>query len=164
MSRTLRLFVLAIVGSGSVPMVAATLSYEFDFFFPGSSLQQQFFYKSEGPTAPGTVLAGVELMPVSGNLLVASRDFTGAWLFGVGFSGRFAGTWTTSTDLTFPNSPGAYAGLPALFSTIGIGTGQTPETVDITIQSVPEPGIALSVLTALVGFAGLARATWQHRA
>ena len=153
MLKILLLLVLAIASSGTLPAVAATLAYEFDFHTPVGSAPQSFFYESDGPTAPGTGLSGVQSLPDVGTLfpLVASRGFDGDWSFtGMG-SPTYVFTWETQIGLSFPNLPGFYASEPALLtSQVMFVVTQTPGTVDITIQSVPEPAMSLLVLTVLV--------------
>lgn len=137
--------VFAMFLTGGETAIASAVSYEFAFQFPQAGTTS-IAYVAPGPTLPGTNLNDLlgSMSPTTG-----FRDTAGAWSFTRG-SQITSFTFIAQTDTTFANLPGLYSGLPALFVTrFGLST---PGTVDITIETVPEPGTWLLIA---VGFAAL---------
>jgi len=135
---------------------AGPYAYTFDFlnagFYGGDVI---ISYETTGLTAPGTdltSLVGGGIPPYS----YSNRDSGGAWNFFFWGSPTATASFTAETDLSFPNLPGFYSGLPAAYSVQQMfeyhsGSG----TVNITIQDIPEPaGISLA-LCGLALIAGL---------
>src|SRR5260370_3582849 len=148
--KNLPLLVFALF-AGSETAVSSPLSYEFSFRMPPSS-QTDISYISDAPTIPGTDLT--DLLPVPpGPIpfphLSGFPDLPRACSFTVGFE-TTSFTYIAQTDTTFPNLPGQYLGLPALFVTRFCQS--SPATVDISIEAVPEPRTSLLMLAGLVVF------------
>ena len=148
--RSLPLLVVTVIAAGSSSAIASTLTYEFDFAANTNSPPASFFYVAASPTLPGTILSNVQTSLDLIFPLVAGRDATGAWSFFWADSPTFSLTFTTQTDLEFPNTPGTYSEPSLITSQIMFVTTTVPGTVDILIQAVPEPGTAWLVAGSLL--------------
>jgi hypothetical protein len=140
-------FAMLVAGSGSAS--ASSILYEFNFH------PVVFTYESDVPTDPGTDVSDLLRLtsPDASSFLSGFRGANGAWSFTRAFP-TTSFMYLALTDTSFPNSPGDYLGLPALFVTRFGDT--SPLTVDISIiATVPEPGsssMALAGLLLLLGF------------
>jgi hypothetical protein len=140
-------FAMLVAGSGSAS--ASSILYEFNFH------PVVFTYESDVPTDPGTDVSDLLRLtsPDASSFLSGFRGANGAWSFTRAFP-TTSFMYLALTDTSFPNSPGDYLGLPALFVTRFGDT--SPLTVDISIIAiVPEPGnssMALAGLLLLLGF------------
>jgi len=151
--KMLAVITCALVFTGTAA-IAGTLTYTFDFAIGGT-----IYYVTSSPTAPGTDLSSL-VCNCPGALFppVAERELSGAWDFKYMWSPTATEDFLAQTDLTFPNVPGFYPGLPATYSVqeMFVVTNY-PTTVDISIQETPEPSTAVLFAGGLVLLGGIAR-------
>jgi hypothetical protein len=139
--------------AGSQTAAANPLSYELSFRVSSLSSGVNISYNAE-TTIPGTNLDEVLLLTYPGPVPSVSGFRDGAWSFTIGFA-TTSFTYIAQPDTAFANLPGLYLGLPALFVT-RFGES-SPGTVDISIESVPEPKTSFLIAAELVVFVGLCR-------